>query len=177
VPIARRIIAALVVAGLVAGAGALAVRIYMGRPAEDRLERDERVEIARLQSPLPRASRLTCPPGYCAAAEAVASPIFDLPWQRLRDYWNEVVAGNHRVVMVETDPEVPRIVYIERSPLLRFPDLVTVEFVALGPDRSSIAIYSRSRYGKYDFAKNRKRVERWLFTLRRIAGPAAESAR
>jgi uncharacterized protein (DUF1499 family) len=50
-----------------------------------------------------------------------------------------------------------------------------VEFVPLGPDRSSLALYSRSRYGEYDFAKNRKRVERWLFLLEKVARPATPS--
>ncbi len=173
--IGRQIIAALVAVGLVMAASGLAVRIYMGRPAGDRLARDERVDLARLKSPLPRASWLACPPGYCAAAEARPSPVFDIPWQRLRDYWGEIVADNHRLAAVETDPEARRYAYIERSPLLRFPDIVTVEFVALGPTRSSVAIYSRSRYGKYDFSKNRKRIERWLALLQKIAQPAIAS--
>ena len=75
------------------------VRVFLIRhgattlSSEDRFAGDERVEIARLHSPLPRASRLVCPPGYCAAAEAGPSPIFEVPWQRLRDYWNEIAAG------------------------------------------------------------------------------------
>jgi hypothetical protein len=39
------------------------------------------------------------------------------------------------------------------------PTWLRVEFVALGPERSRVAVYSRSRYGGYDFAKNGKRVE------------------
>jgi len=62
--------------------------------------------------------------------------------------------------------------YIQRSPIFGFPgfpDIDTVEFVALGRERSSVAVYSRSRYGGYDFAKNRKRVERSLFVLQEVA--------
>lgn len=68
-----------------------------------------------------------------------------------------------------------RAVYIQHSPIFRFPDIVTVEFVALGPERSSVAVYSRSRYGGYDFAENRKRVKRWLFQLEEVAHPAVSS--
>ena len=57
----------------------------------------------------------------------------------------------------------------------RFPDLVTVEFVALAPDRSSLALYSRARYGRSDFGVNRRRVLRWLSRLQQIAG-ALETA-
>jgi hypothetical protein len=150
----------------------LTLRIYMGREAEDRLVAGEAVSIAELRSPLPKPSFLACPPGYCAAAEAIASPVFDVPWDRLRDYWIEVVSGQKRLVSVTAGSEPQKVVYIQHSAIFRFPDIVTVEFVRLGSNRSSIAIYSRSRYGDYDFGKNRKRVERWLFLLQTVARPA-----
>ena len=55
-----------------------------------------------------------------------------------------------------------RLVVIQHTPLLRFPDIIAVEFVALAADRSSVAVYSRARYGKGDFGTNRKRVLTWL---------------
>ena len=33
-------------------------------------------------------------------AEAVTSPVFDLPWDRLRDYWIEMISDEARVVRV-----------------------------------------------------------------------------
>jgi uncharacterized protein DUF1499 len=150
----------------------LGLRSYMGREAEDRLAPGEAVSIAELRSPLSKTSFLACPPGYCAPAEAVASPIFDLPVDRLRQYWIEMIYSEKRVASVVTDPGAGRFVYIQHSPTFRFPDIVTVEFVPLGPNRSSVAVYSRSRYGEFDFAKNRKRVEKWLFILQRVARPA-----
>jgi uncharacterized protein (DUF1499 family) len=152
----------------------LAVRIYMGRDAENRLAPSEAVNLADLRSPLPKPGFLFCPPGYCPAAEAVASPVFALPWGRLRDYWTEVISGEKRVEAIAADPDDRRFVYIHHSPTFRFPDIITVEFVPLGPNRSSIAIYSRSRYGHYDFGKNRKRVGKWLFLLEKMAQPATE---
>jgi uncharacterized protein (DUF1499 family) len=174
VRVARRIMTALVATVLVLAVLGLTLRIYMGREAEDRLAAGEAVSIAELRSPLPKASFVACPPDYCSAAKAIASPVFELPWDRLRDYWIEVISGEKRLVSVAANPEPWRLVYIQHSPLLRFPDIVTVEFVPLGPNRSSIAIYSRSRYGEYDFSKNRKRVERWLVLLQRVAQPAIQ---
>jgi Protein of unknown function (DUF1499) len=172
VRLARRVTTALVATVLVLVALGLTLRIYMGREAEDRLAVGEAVSIAELRSPLPKPSFLACPPGYCSAA-AAASPVFDLPWDRLRDFWLEVISGEKRLVSVAADhPEPRRLAYVQHSPIFRFPDIVTVEFVPLGPNRSSIAIFSRSRYGEYDFSKNRKRVERWLFLLQRVALPA-----
>jgi uncharacterized protein (DUF1499 family) len=150
----------------------LAVRIYMGREAENRLAPDEAVSIAELHSPLPNPGFLFCPPGYCLAAEAMASPVFPMPWERLREYWTEVISGEKRVETIVADPDDRRFVYIQHSPTFRFPDIITVEFVQLGPNRSSIAIYSRSRYGHYDFGKNRRRVGKWLALLEKMAQPA-----
>jgi uncharacterized protein (DUF1499 family) len=162
----------LVVAVLGMAALGLAVRIYMGREAEDRLAPSEAVSLAELHSPLPRAGFLFCPSGYCPAAEAISSPVFPMPWERLREYWTEVISGEKRVETIVADPDERRFVYIQHSPTFRFPDIVTVEFVQLGPNRSSIAIYSRSRYGHYDFGKNRKRVGKWLALLEKMAQPA-----
>lgn len=43
----------------------LALRIYMGSGAEDRVGPQEAVSISELVSPLPKTSFLACPPGYC----------------------------------------------------------------------------------------------------------------
>lgn len=168
----RRILTPLIATVLGVAAFGLAVRIYMGREAENRLAPSEAVSIAELRSPLPKPSFLFCPPGYCAAAEAIASPVFPMPWERLRDYWTEVVSGEKRVETIAADPDARRFVYIQHSPTFRFPDIITIEFVPLGPNRSSIAIYSRSRYGHDDFGKNRKRVGKWMALLEKVAQPA-----
>ena len=168
----HRIKTALLVIALAIVLPALGLRIYMGSGVEDLLAPEEAVNIADLRSPLPRTSFLACPADYCAAPSAVVSPVFDMPWDRLRDYWFEMTSNErHLVRAAEFAPR--RYVYIQHSPVFRFPDIVTVEFVPLGSNRSSIAVYSRSRYGQYDFAKNRKRVERWLLTLQKLAKPSS----
>jgi hypothetical protein len=170
---ARRIMTALLATLLVLVTLALGLRIYMGREAEDRLASEEAVRIPELRSPLPKPGYLACPADYCSAAEAMVSPIFDMPWERLYDYWTEVISGEKRILSIPTQANARQFVYIQHSPVFRFPDIITVEFVPLGPERSSIAIFSRSRYGKLDFRKNRKRVERWLFLLEKVTRPAA----
>jgi hypothetical protein len=79
----------------------------------------------------------------------MASPIFDMPWDQLREYRKEMIAGTPAILEV-SEFEQRRAVYIQRSPIFGFPDIVTVEFVALGPELSSLAVYSRSCYGGYD---------------------------
>ena len=147
----------------------LAIRLYMGRAAEDVLRPSERVSLAELRDPIPGNAFLACPAGYCAAT-ALQSPVFALPVDRLVEKWALMIAGEHGVVRVEDQPGAHRIVFIQHTPLLRFPDIVTVEFAALAPDRSSLAIYSRARYGRGDFGTNRRRVLRWLDRLAQIVG-------
>ena len=170
--LARQIVTILLTVGLTVTAAGLALRTYLNRPAEDRLDSDEVVSIADFHSPLARPSFLACPPGYCVAAD-MESPIFPMPWDQLREYWKEI--AEVAAITVASEFEHRRAVYIQHSPIFRFPDIVTVEFVALGPERSSVAVYSRSRYGGYDFAANRKRVKRLLFQLQEVAHPAISS--
>ena len=79
----RRMLIGLAVAMLSIAASVLALRLYLVRPAEDRLYPDEKVTIAALKSPLPGNSALACPPDYCAAAESIPSPVFAVGWERL----------------------------------------------------------------------------------------------
>jgi uncharacterized protein (DUF1499 family) len=160
----KLIYAVLVLVGL-----GLAVRIYMGRPAEDVLRPDERVEISGLRDPLPGNAFLSCPPDYCRAA-AAPSPVFALPMARLTELWSEMLAAQPNIVKIAAEPDRNRLVVIQHTALLRFPDIVTVELVGIGADKSSVAIYSRSRYGSGDFGTNRRRVLDWLAKLRTLAG-------
>jgi len=158
----------LIVVLAAAGLG-LAVRLYMERAAEDSLQPGERVAIRELRDPLPDNSFLACPPNYCAAT-ASPSPVFALPADRIAQAWRRMLAGEPSIVIVADEPTQHRLVVIQHTPLLRFPDIVTAEFVALEGDRSSVAVYSKSRYGRGDFGTNRKRVLAWLDRLRRQAG-------
>ena len=159
----KLIVAALVLLGL-----GLAVRIYMGRPAEDVLRAGEHVEIRDLRDPLPGNAFLACPPDYCQATAAL-SPVFALPVARLAELWNRVLTAQPNIVTVAAQLDRNRLVVIQHTRWLRFPDVITTEFVALGADRSSLAVYSRSRYGQGDFGTNGRRVRDWLAELQTLA--------
>ncbi len=172
---ARPIVVGVFGAGLALVALAAGVRVFMSRPDQDRLMPGERIDIAALRPPLPQPSFLACPPGYCAARPELTTPVFALPWVRLREDWSKMIAARPRVVQIETGSQRRRLVYIQHSPVFGFPDIVTVEFAPLGPDRSGIALYSRSRFGRSDFGKNRERVEDWLRLLEKATPPTVTS--
>ena len=70
---------------------------------------------------------LACPAGYCSVAEAAPSPVFAVSADRLAGYWAEMIAAEPRLVQIAAQPMQRRLVYIQRSAVLRFPDLITVE--------------------------------------------------
>lgn len=154
------------------GVAVLAIRLYMGREAESRLRPDERIDFAAPLPPLdPSHTYALCPAGGpCkppAGSAGGASPVFPVTWERLRDYWREMVTMQPRTDLVDASPDRHHLVYIQRSAVFRFPDVITVEFMpGPGGDGSTIAIVSTSRYGKTDLGVNRARVTAWIELLK-----------
>lgn len=79
--------------------------------------------------------------------------------------------GAERVVAERYGPR-PWNTYLVRSPLMGFPDFVTVLTADLEDGRTSVLIYSRSVYGRSDLGANAERVERLIERLRAGDGVA-----
>ena len=109
---------------------------------------------------------LMCPPGFCDANPHADSPVFGVSVEQLRRRWREVVAVQPRVVLLAEDEDGQQFDYVQRSARFRFPDIITVRFISVSSSLSTLAIYSRSIYGKGDFGVNRERIDAWLNTLR-----------
>jgi len=109
---------------------------------------------------------LMCPPGLCGADSHDDSPAFDVPVEELRERWHGVVAVQPRVELLAKDEDGQQFDYVQRSARFRFPDIITVRFISVLSSQSTLAIYSRSIYGKGDFGVNRERVNAWLEALR-----------
>jgi uncharacterized protein (DUF1499 family) len=140
----------------------------MSREAENHLAAEEVVDFAKLQPSRAQNRFVHCPPDLCPSSANAPSPTFNMKWERLRDYWREIVATQPRVELVSQDAGGHRLTYIQRSALFRFPDIVTVEFRPMGADRSTLALMSCSRYGRSDFGVNAARVERWMGLLQQM---------
>jgi hypothetical protein len=159
------VVLAILVFLAVIGAGVLGLRLYLSRAAEGQLKPDEIIDFAARNSAGRSNVFAACPKGFCTPPGDIESPVFALGWERLYDYWREAMAGQRDVQLVAEDRARRRFTYIQRTQMLRFPDVVTVEFVPLGEGRSTLAIDSRSRYGRGDFGVNRRRVTEWLALL------------
>jgi hypothetical protein len=148
--------------------GLLAVRVYMGREAEDRLDEVDVIDFGNL-APAAEGRFLMCPEQVCSVAADAVSPVFNIEWERLRGYWTEVVAHQSNVKLIGGDGDLEKITYVQHTPLLRLPEIVTIQFYPVGEHGSSFAIESHSRYGLIDLGGNRQRVLRWVTLLQRIA--------
>jgi uncharacterized protein (DUF1499 family) len=104
---------------------------------------------------------LMCPPGVCN--RHADSPVFDVSVDQLRERWRDVAAAQPGLELLAEDGQ--QFDYIQRSARLRFPDIISVRFISVSPSQSTLALYSRSVYGKSDFGVNRKRIEAWLLAI------------
>lgn len=109
---------------------------------------------------------LVCNTDICPKAEAHReAPVFDMPAAALRDAWTKMVAAQPRTQHLESDAAQLADEYVQRSALFRYPDFVSVRFVDLSDGGSTVAIYSRSKYGHSDLGVNKKRIDAWLEQL------------
>jgi uncharacterized protein (DUF1499 family) len=130
----------------------------------------ESVDFAELKLTDKPNQFLVCPPGSCAGDPHADSPVFDVSVEQLRERWREVLAAQPRIELLAEDEEGQQFDYVQRSARFRFPDIITVRFISVATyhseSQSTLAIYSRSVYGKSDLGVNRERIERWLKILR-----------
>lgn len=110
---------------------------------------------------------LVCPPGWCEGVRDAESPVFDTPVPALREAWFAVVADTPNLRLIDQDIQSEQYVFEARTPVLRFPDTLTVRFVRLDGGRASLAVLGRAHYGHSDLGTNRRRISRLLTTLQR----------
>lgn len=93
------------------------------------------------------------------------SPVFPVSRDGLGLLVKRVALAEPRTVLLESDEDGCHFEFRQRSKIFRFPDFVTVECHHAADDQSTIAVWSRSRYGISDRGVNRKRVERWIAAI------------
>lgn len=110
---------------------------------------------------------LACPAGGCARQNAEFEvPVFEMPANELLARIHQAALAEPRTVRSDIAPQQDfRIDFRQTSAIFRFPDIISVEVFALGPQRSTFAIWSRSVVGLSDFGVNRARVARWLAAI------------
>lgn len=119
--------------------------------------------LARRSSP---NDSLSCPADLCADTDSdIEALVYDVPVDQLARRFDEAMRGEALLERIDDGGDSNYRRYIQRSPLLRFPDTIDVAFVAVGEGQSMMAIYSRSLIGRSDFGVNEKRLWRWILYL------------
>ena len=107
---------------------------------------------------------LALPPGFAARQKPdMDSPVFTASVETVRAALLAVIAAQPRTSAARQAGG--QIETVQRTALLRFPDTVTAMPVDLGDGRSSVCMFSRSKYGIRDFNVNETRVRQWLELL------------
>jgi uncharacterized protein (DUF1499 family) len=110
---------------------------------------------------------LVLPDGFNTKSKPhLLSPIFPISIDTLQRCWLNIVNKQPRVKLIAQTINKNQFEFVQRSAVFHFPDIVTVQFLSLPDKRSSLAAYSRSKYGYYDFGVNRRRMVCWLDLLK-----------
>ncbi len=105
---------------------------------------------------------LACRSDLCKAPASIVPPAFELSPARLVAAVRRAVGRQPRVELIFETFNFRQLVCVQRSAVFRFPDVVRIQFFDLGGGRSTIALFSRSVYGRSDFGVNEERVRAWL---------------
>jgi uncharacterized protein (DUF1499 family) len=120
------------------------------------------IDFATLVRPSSPNTYLVCPRDRCTAAADEEGPIYAVPAEQLFERARTLLAAEPRTELVQDQPEVLRLVLVQRSAFFRFPDTITLRSFPLPDGGSTLAIYSQSNYGHGDFGVNKDRVRAWI---------------
>lgn len=128
------------------------------------------IDLRQLAQVRPSNQCWISPRGFAWLPPHWVAPEYDVPPQHLKDALRAVIAAEPRISWGEASADGLRFDLVQRSRIFRFPDLISVEILPLrdsqgGAGRSTLAIFSRARYGRRDYGVNRQRIERWLAAL------------
>ncbi len=121
-----------------------------------------------LERPDSPNSWLIAPEGFPGAPDETA-PVFAVSAARLEELF--LAVAREEGARPPHRQEEGFLCLVDETALLGFEDDVCAQFIALGTDSATLAVYSASRVGYWDFGKNRSRLEGWIARLQgRIAG-------
>lgn len=93
--------------------------------------------------------------------------VFNVSMPILKAHWDSLIKEQPRVKELRSIKNGDQRTYVQLSNFWHFPDFIDVKFIPLSSHRSSLAIYSRSRFGYGDFGVNKRRVKHWLLLLKK----------
>jgi len=117
------------------------------------------VEFERLELSGEEDGFLVCHPDFCLATEPhLAAPSYAVSVAALREAMLSAIDNSPTFFRRSLDLEIQQFEFTDRVPNSPFPDVVTIRFISLEIDRSSLAIYSRTIAGRPEPGRNQNRV-------------------
>jgi uncharacterized protein (DUF1499 family) len=113
---------------------------------------------------------VAAPPGTTSVAPDAAAPEFAHSAAALYQLWLQLAAKQPDTQPLWLAEDRLQAQFVQRTKLMRYPDIISVKMLPLGPDRSTLAVYSRSVYGYSDRGVNRRRIQDWFGQLEQKAG-------
>lgn len=120
------------------------------------------VDFATLVRPDSPNTYLIAPAGFGAAKADDAAPVFAIPEAQLKEKFVAMIAREPRIELLSQSADGLQLQYVQRTRMVRFPDIIDVRFLPLEGGRSSLALYSRSVYGRSDLGVNKARAKAWV---------------
>lgn len=109
---------------------------------------------------------LVCTGDLCSADFHLESPKFSVPLDRLKALWEKMLKEQQNLELQQDMDDNYYQDLVQRTRLVRYPDVISVQLHEQGPNSSTLTIYSRSLYGRSDFDVNKERIDTWLARLK-----------
>lgn len=119
------------------------------------------VDFATLQRRDVPNDALACLPEFCAARADIPAPVIPRPFGDVFLAVQDAVVHEPGLEQVDADSGQGTLRFVQRSPILGFPDTINVKVASTADGSSAVLIYSRSQLGKGDMGVNLARVKRW----------------
>jgi len=107
-------------------------------------------------------SYLICPKDLCRGATDGEAAVYDVGVAGLSRALFAYTDRHEGITMRKRDLMNWQFDLSEYATGENFPDVITVKFIPIGEDKSTVAIYSRSVIGSSDKAQQKERVDRWF---------------
>ena len=120
------------------------------------------VDFATLQRRDTPNDALACLPEFCAAKADIPAPVIARPFGDVFLAVQDAVVHEQGLEQVDADSGQGTLRFVQRSPIMGFPDTINVKVVSTPDGGSAVLIYSRSQLGKGDMGVNLARVKRWV---------------
>ena len=123
----------------------------------------QQVDLQTYQKKSSPNNYLVCPKDYCKSMANETSPLYPVNAAQLKSAFMKMAQMQPRTKLLYHNGN--SLTYVQRTAILRFPDMIYINIIPKGDKQATLAILSQSVYGHYDFGKNKQRITNWLKTL------------